>query len=235
MDNVDHITYSGGLSMEIWLDTANLITVQKAQQMGILHGVTTNPAIAARSKVALEDLLQSLLKAQSGPVTAQVVASLADEMVKQGEALAAFSERIIVKIPVIREGLQAIHTLTQKKIPVMATAVFDINQTLLAARAGATYIAPYFSHICEEDQDGINEMRAMVQMIQHYGYSSKIIAASLRSTEQVRECCTLGIDAVTLNEKLFEEYIEDHPLAIKALARFDREWKTAANRKLLPL
>jgi TalC/MipB family fructose-6-phosphate aldolase len=220
--------------MEIWLDTSSVQAVQMAQRLGILHGVTTNPSIAAHSGVALDDLLQTLLKAQSGPVTAQVVASKADEMVRQGEALAAVSSRIIVKIPALREGLQAMYILSQKKIPVMATAVFDPSQTLLAARAGAQYIVPYFSHICEADQDGINELRAMVQLLQRYHFSSKILAASLQSTEQVKECCALGVDAVTLNEKLFEEYLEDNPLTVKTMAKFDRDWKGAAARKTLP-
>jgi len=220
--------------MEIWLDTWNLKAVQKAQQMGILHGVTTNPSIAAKSGMALDDLLQMLLKVQNGPVTAQVVAKKAEEMIQQGEALAKLSNRIFVKIPVTRDGLQAIYQLSQQKIPVMATAVFDSTQALLAARAGAQYIAPYFSHICEADQDGINELRMMIQLRDRYHYPSKIIAASLRSTEHVRECCSIGVDAVTMNEKLFDEYLEDHPMTIKAQERFDREWKTAAARKTLP-
>jgi transaldolase len=223
------------VSMEIWLDTATPKAVQKAAQLGILHGVTTNPSLAARSEMALEDLLRTLLDQQKGPVSAQVISSAADEMIKQGEALSKLSDRILVVVPVTREGLKAINVLSSKKIPVIAAIVFDPSQALLAARAGARYIAPFFSMICDADQDGIDELKKMVQLMQRYAFSSKILAASLRSTEHVRECCTLGIDAVTLSEALFDEYVADHPMTIKTVERLQRDWKKAASRKNLPM
>lgn len=219
--------------MEIWLETSSLNAVQKAQQLGVLHGITTNPSILARCGIAAEELLEQLMKAQTGPVTVQVIATKAAEMIQQGLALSQFSDRIIVKIPVTREGLQAIFQLSQKKIPVMATTVFDPNQALLAARAGANYVMPYFSQICDADQDGINELKTMVNLMRHYGYASKILAATLRSTEHVRECCLLGIDAVALSETLFDEYVCDHPLTIKELKIFDRDWKKAPKSNLI--
>jgi transaldolase len=219
--------------MEIWLETANLGAVQKANRLGVLHGIFTNPSIVARSGLSMEDLMQKLLDAQKGPVTAQVVSSKADEMIRQGEALFSFSNRIFVKVPMTCEGLHVIYVLTKKKIPVIATAVFDLNQTLLAARAGAVYISPCFSNICEAEQDGINELRMMVELLQRYHFASKILATSLRSTEQLRECAALGIDAVTLNETLFDEYVNDHPATLKKIKHFDREWKGAIKSKLL--
>ena len=131
--------------MEIWLDTADLKTLEQAKQMGILFGITTNPSIVAKSQWGMEELLEKLLQMQKGPVTAQVTADQAPAMIQQGEALFRFSNRMVIKVPVTAEGLKAIHALTEKKIPVMATAVFDPNQVLLAASAGAQYIAPYFS------------------------------------------------------------------------------------------
>lgn len=219
--------------MEIWLETANLSAVQKANRLGVLHGIFTNPSIVAHSGLAMEDLVQKLLDNQKGPVTAQVVSSKADEMIRQGEALFSFSNRIYVKVPMTCEGLRVIHVLTEKKIPVIATAVFDLNQTLLAARAGAVYISPYFSNICEAEQDGINEIRMMVELLQRYHFASKILATSLSSTEHVRECAAMGIDAVTLNETLFDEYVNDHPATLKKIKNFDREWKGAIKSKLL--
>jgi transaldolase len=217
--------------MEIWLDTSNLDLIAKTKSMGILHGVTTNPSIVAKSGLSLEDLLAKLLAAQKGPVTAQVSAAGASAMVEQGKALRAYSDRIIVKVPVTAEGLQAISLLNECQIPTMATAVFDLNQVLLAASAKAQYIAPYFSRICEEDRDGVEIVKAMLRLLNRYHYSSKIIAASLRSPEQIRECCEMGAHAVTLNEKVFHEFIEDHPQTIKTIDRFNRDWKDAeANR-----
>ena len=219
--------------MEIWLETSNHEVVQKAYRMGVLHGVSTNPTIAARTGLPIEDLLQKLLNSQQGPVSAQVVSAKADTMIQQGLALAAISDRIVVKIPVTREGLQAIYQLSQKKIPVIATTVFDLNQTLLAARSGAAYISPSFSHVCEADQDGIEVIRAMVHLLRNYGYASRILAGAIKSTQQARDCCSLGIHAMDLNEALFDEYVQDHPMTVKALKEYDRDWKTATKSKLM--
>lgn len=221
--------------MEIWLDTADLDFIASAKQMGIIHGVTTNPSIIAKSKQSLEDVLEQILKIQDGPVTAQVTAETAEKMVHQGEVLFQFSPRLLVKIPVTYEGLKAIHLLTQKKIPTMATAVFDPSQVLLAARAGAAYIAPYFSAICEADLQGLELFKAMGKLLERYRYPSKLIAASLKSAEQVRECLDLGVHAVTLNPEVFTAFTGNHPETLKRLDRFGKDWKSAAPRKSLPL
>jgi len=213
--------------MEIWLDTSDLDLIEKAKSLGILHGVTTNPSIAAKSGLSLEDLLSKILAIQPGPVTAQVTAEDAAEMVRQGEALRKFSDRIIVKVPVTAEGLKAIARFNESHIPTMATAVFNLNQVLLAASAKAQYIAPYFSHICEEEREGIEVMQSMLRLLNRYQFSSKIIAASLRTPEQIRECCEMGAHAVTLNGKVFHEFIEDHPQTVKSVDRFNHDWKEA--------
>ncbi len=211
--------------MEIWLDTSDLRLIEQSNSLGLLYGVTTNPSIVAKSGLSLEDLLNKVLAAQAGPVTAQVTASEADGMIQQGQTLHQFSDRIIVKVPITTEGLKAIHALEQSQIPTMATAAFSLNQVLLAASAKAQYIAPYFSRICEEDQEGVEIVKTMLRLLNRYNFSSKIIAASLRTPEQIRECCEMGTHAVTLNEKVFHEFIEDHPQTVKSVERFDRDWK----------
>jgi transaldolase len=221
--------------MEIWLDTADFDLIESAKEMGILHGVTTNPSIAAKSNMQLEDLLEKLLQIQSGPVTAQVTAEDAKKMIEQGESLYRFSNRIIVKVPVTREGLKAIHGLSQKKIPVMATAVFDSNQVLLAARAGATYIAPYFSSICELDMSGVDLFKAMFVLLDRYKYTAKLLGASLKSAEQVRQCSEIGTPAVTLNKEVFLSFIENNPETLKRVEKFSKDWQSAKARKTLPL
>lgn len=208
--------------MEIWLDTADLSAIAEAKQLGILHGVTTNPLIVAESKKPLEQLLDELLNVQSGPVTAQVTSREAKEMIVQGQAIHKQSDRLIVKIPVTREGLFAIHALSKEGVPIMATAVFNSTQCLLAARAGASYLAPYYSRICENDMEGHEIFRAMVDLLRRYHYPSKILAASIQTPEQVEECARIGVDAVTLKKKTFEETIEDHPLTLKALSHFEK-------------
>jgi transaldolase len=221
--------------MEIWLDTADLELIENAKQMGVLHGVTTNPSIVAKSKLDPEDLIEKLLNIQSGPVTVQVTANSAPEMIQQGEIVSRFSNRIMIKVPVTSEGLKAIHGLTQKKIPTMATAVFDVNQVLLAARAGATYIALYYSTICEADQDGLEQLKAMFRLIDRYKFTSKLIAASLKSSEHVRQCVEMGADAATLKEDVFLSFIENHPETLKRIDRFSKDWAGAKKQKCLGL
>lgn len=221
--------------MQIWLDTADQARIQKAKQMGILYGVTTNPTIVARSGLGLEDLLESLLRWQEGPVTAQVTGENADIMIQQGQALFDFSSRLVIKVPVTEEGLKTLHALSQKKIPTMATAVFEPGQVLLAASAGATYIAPYFSRIYESDLDGLEALKSMMRLLQNYRFSSKLLAASLRSSEQVRQCIELGADAVTLNNEVFDAFIENHAQTLEMVDRFSQDWTKAAKRRFLPL
>ncbi len=221
--------------MEIWLDTVDTETIEQAKQMGILHGITTNPSIAAKAKEGLEDLLEKLLKVQSGPVTAQVTAEEESGMIRQGEALHQFSDRLIVKVPVTAQGLKAIYALTQKKIPVMATAIFDPIQVLLAARAGALYVAPYVSTICEADIEGIEQFKAMFRLLERYKLPAKLLAASLKSTEHIRHSLDIGAHAVTLSKEVFTSFIEPHPETIKRIHRFADDWKGAPKRRSLPL
>lgn len=220
--------------MEIWLDTADFGLIETATQMGILHGVTTNPSIIAKSKMAIEEVLEKILALQNGPVTAQVTATDSSKIVEQGVFLNKFSDRIFVKVPVTAEGLKAIHALNNKKIPTMATAVFDPNQVLLAARAGAQYIAPYFSSICESDLSGINEFNSMLKLLKYYQFPAKLIAASLHTAEQVRECFELGADAVTLNPEVFSAFIENHEETLNRVQKFAKDWKTAKISKKIP-
>ena len=203
--------------MEIWLDTANLESISEAESLGVLAGVTTNPTIVAKSSMPIEKLLEKILLRQKGPVTAQVTADQSTQMVTQAKDLFRLSNRIIIKVPVTREGLKAIYLLSQEKIPVMATAIFDTNQVLLSARAGASYIAPYYSRICEAEIDGILAMKEMLKMLHRYQFPAKLIAASLKTPEQVKECAEMGCHAVTLNEKVFAKLIENHPSTMEAI------------------
>lgn len=221
--------------MEIWVDTAELDLIQMAKEMGVIHGVTTNPSIIAKSQKPLEEVLEGILRAQEGPVTAQVTAEEAAKMVEQGEALVQFSPRLMVKVPVTTEGLKAIRALSQKGVATMATAVFDPNQVLLAARAGAMYIAPYFSAMIEADLEGHDAFKAMFRLLERYRYPSKLLAASLKSAEQVRQCLDLGVHAVTLNREVFLSFVENHPETVRRIEKFKKDWKSAKERKKLPL
>ncbi len=209
--------------MEIWLDTINLELVEKAAKMGVLHGVTTNPSILAKAAPHPLDALQMLLEVQKGPVTCQVVADEAKKMIEQGEMLYSISERIIVKIPVTKSGLEAIRYLHSYQIKTMATVVYHPRQALLASLAGAEYIALYFSRIQDAGQDALNTARQMLNL------PSKILAASLRTVEQIEQLSEINIDAITLKDPLFEAFTADHPLTLENIKSFQQEWRINSN------
>lgn len=221
--------------MEIWLDTIDPSLVQQAAHMGILHGITTNPSLLAKSTKETEELLQALLAAQKGPITVQVTAEDAPRMIEQGEALFQFSSRFFVKVPVTAEGLKAIHALSQKKIPVMATAIFSPTQVLLSARAGAQYVAPCFSTICALDASGIDDFHGMLKLLRRYQYPTKVLAASLKEVDQIRQCMEFGVDAVTLNQNVFTAFLANHEETLKQIQKFSQDWKRAKACKSLPL
>lgn len=193
--------------MKIWLDTTNLDTIRQASNLGILYGVTTNPALISQSQLSLKEVLQSLLEQQEGPITGQVLAADIQGMVEQGNALYNLSDRIIVKIPVSEQGLEAINILSKQGICVMATIVLHPHQALLAAIAGARYVAPYVSHIEQLGSNPWGDLESMQKTFNHYAFPTEILAASLRSVAHVQKCAEMGIPHVTIKDKLFQELI----------------------------
>jgi TalC/MipB family fructose-6-phosphate aldolase len=212
--------------MEIWLDTYDNQTITSACQLGILHGVTTNPSILANAKENHDKVIEKLLTLQNGPVAVQVTACRANEIVRQAKALQEISERIIVKIPVIQEGLAAIHMLFQQttKMRIMATAVFTPNQALLAALAGADYVAPYFGRMLDEGLDALAILETMITIYKANGFKTKILAAALRTTDQITSCAALGIPAVTLKGKLYSEFVTNTQATLHSLREFAEQW-----------
>lgn len=221
--------------MEIWLDTANLEEIQMGLERGIVHGITTNPSILAKSGQVLEEFLEKALRLQKGPIAIQVTGARAEEMIHQGEALHTFSPRILVKVPVTSEGLKAMYALSQEKIATMATTVFEPSQLLLASRSGASYVAPYYSKICEDDPNGLEILKGMIGLIHRYQLPVKLLIASLHSKEQVKECMEIGAHGATMNEKVLQELLVDHPMTLECLDRFHKDWVQAKPRKSLPL
>ncbi|WP_068467620.1 transaldolase family protein [Candidatus Protochlamydia phocaeensis] len=213
--------------MDIWLDSANIKTLQKAVRFGLLSGVTTNPAIIAYAKRNMEDILEDLLHYQEGPVAAQVVAESTTEMVQQGQTLYDFSNRLIVKVPVTKNGLEAIHLLARQGIPTMATVVFHPRQALMAALAGANYVAPYINRIEKAGEDPWKVLACILHIFHNYRLQTKVLGASLSSAEQVIKCAEAGIYGVTLKEEIFEKMIEDDALTSQGVQQFAEDWKKA--------
>lgn len=208
--------------MDIWLDTANIRMIQKGIRVGIVSGVTTNPAIIAQAERPFKDLLKDLMHYQEGPVAVQVTALGTSEMVQQGQNLYSFSNRIIVKVPITKNGLEALHLLSRQGIQTMATVMFHPHQALMAALAGANYVAPYLSRMEKAGEDPYAALKIMMQMFQNYKLKTRILGASINSVEQVLKCATIGIYGVTIRDSVFEELTADQPLTMEALNGFEQ-------------
>lgn len=211
--------------MEIWLDTINFTLIKRAKEMGLLHGVTTNPSILATSKKSPEDTLDTIVELQSGPVTIQVTEETHEKMIDQAKVFCDLSDQVIVKVPVTEEGLITIAHLNHLEIPTMATVIFTPMQALLAAQAGASYLAPYLSRIEDAGKDGIETLKIMVELMERYKFETKVLAASIRSVEQIAQCSKIGVHAITVKEEIFETLTETHPLTLESAKRFSADWK----------
>jgi transaldolase len=214
--------------MEMWLDTIDITLIKKAKELGILHGVTTNPSILSKAATSNESIMQELLEVQKGPVTIQVVADTAKEMVQQGNYWHAFSPRLIIKVPVTLHGLQAIHALSKQNIPTMATVVFHPRQCLLAALAGADYIAPYYGRIEDSGQNAAHYLKTMCRQMKENQFQTKLLVASLRTLEHISLCADIATAAITVKDALFLQFIEDHPLTVDCVETFKKEWVLSA-------
>lgn len=209
--------------MEIWLDTIDDKVIASADRFGVFYGVTTNPSSLSQRKEPHQQIITHLLEIQDGPVAVQVTATTAAEMIAQAEELQSRSERIIIKIPVSQEGFIALRHLGLKEIPTMATAVFHPKQFLLAALAGATYIAPYLGRMADAGISPFEVLKSAVAMYKQYQFPTKILAAALKSVDHIQKCAELGISAVTIKDELFQQFISEHPLTIQAINNFAKD------------
>ena len=235
--------------MEIWLDGVDPDLTKWGSKLGVLHGVTTNPSIITDSGKSLEEALSLILKSHHGPTAVQVVSTKAEDIVEQAETLRDHSERIIVKIPVSQQGLKAMHSLSHLQLPIMATGIltpsqlptlfyhFPITpfQLLLACHAGATFLAPYYSHIEKTGASSEKTIDNMLHIIETYGFEAELIAVSFSSLEQVMKCLELGAHAVSLKPALFNELIGDHPLTSSYVEKFTKAVKEGPPSRLISL
>jgi transaldolase len=221
--------------MEVWLDTTDLQAIRYAAQLQILTGVTTNPSLLAKNSNVLEETLQQILYSQSGLLAVQVVADDAQSMIVQGKRLAQLSDRIVIKIPVIPEGMKAIVELQKNRIATMATAIYDPSQLLLSAKMKAQYAAVYLSKMEQEFGNSQESLQKMMQMIDCQKYSLKLLAASIRKVEQIINCACLGVHAITMPKEIFYSWMSAHPATEKNLRIFKETWqgnKSAMTRAL---
>lgn len=207
--------------MEIWLDTVDSPLIKIAKEWGVLFGITTNPSIVADAQRPLKALIEELLTLQEGPVAVQVMANIKEDMVKQAFQFHQMSPRIIVKIPATSEGLKALVELAANGISTMATTIVEPLQGLFAAKAGATYLAPYLSYMGDE---GIDNLKHLQKALTHYQLPTKLLVASLRTKKHILECALAGFAAVTIKSNLFQESFQTPRTSLECLEKFEKRW-----------
>jgi len=209
--------------MKFFIDTANLAQIKEAQDLGVLDGVTTNPSLMAKEGIKGEANIKKhyldICNIVTGDVSAEVLAVDFDGMVKEGEALAALHPRIVVKIPMIKEGIKAIKYFTDKGIKTNCTLVFSAGQALLAAKAGATYVSPFIGRLDDVSTDGLRLIDDIRIIYDNYGYETQILAASVRHPMHIIDCAKLGADVATCPLSAILALL-NHPLTDKGLAQF---------------
>lgn len=209
--------------MKFFIDTANLGEIKEAQELGVLDGVTTNPSLMAKEGIRGKDnILKHYLKIceiVEGDVSAEVIATSFDEIIKEGEELAELHPQIVVKVPMIREGIKAIKYFSDQGIRTNCTLVFSAGQALLAAKAGATYVSPFLGRLDDISTDGLQLISEIRLIYDNYDFETQILAASIRHTMHVVNCAKLGADVMTGPLSSIEGLLK-HPLTDSGLAKF---------------
>ena len=209
--------------MKIYLDTANVDEIREAMSWGVLDGVTTNPTLVGKEGRDFKSLLQEICSLVKGPVSAEVTGKTVEEMIIEGRLLAQVHEKIVVKIPLIVEGLKAVKILSSEGIPINVTLCFSANQALLAAKAGATYVSPFVGRLDDISEVGMDVVRDIKIIFTQHQIPTKILAASLRHPLHVIEAAKLGADIATMPFKVLEQMAK-HPLTDIGLERFLKDW-----------
>jgi transaldolase len=212
--------------MKLFIDTGDIKEIREANAMGLLDGVTTNPSLVAKSGKPFKELLQEICAVVDGDISAEVVSVKCDEMVAEGEQLAKIHKNIVVKIPLIPEGLKAIKILKTKGIRVNCTLCFTAVQAMLAAKAGAYIISPFVGRIDDRAERGMDLIRDIRTIYDNYGFTTQILTASIRSPLHVKEAALIGSDIATVPFKVLME-LAKNPLTDSGLKQFLDDWEKA--------
>jgi len=210
--------------MKFFIDTANINEINKGVEMGMVDGVTTNPSLIARENKPFEEIIREICQIVDGPVSAEVVSLDATGMVDEARILAAMDEKIVVKIPMIMEGIKAVKRLTAEGIKTNVTLVFSVTQALLAAKAGATYVSPFVGRLDDIGVNGMDLINDIMTVYANYGYQSEVIVASVRSPQHVMDAALIGADIATIPFKVIEQ-LAKHPLTDIGIEQFLADWE----------
>jgi len=217
--------------VQLFIDTANVNEIKTAWSWGILDGVTTNPTHIAKSGRTFDEVLEEIFSIVDGPISVETVSTKADDIMREGRAIAAYHRNAVVKVPVMIEGLKAVKQLASEGIKTNVTLCFTPLQAYLAAKAGATYISPFVHRKDLAGDDGLLLLRQIRQIFDRYGYKTKILAASIRTAKEVLEALLAGADVATMPMDILESLYK-HLMTDAGLKMFLDDWKTVPESKL---
>lgn len=205
--------------MKFFIDTANVDEIKMAAALGVIDGVTTNPSLIAKEGLALKDVITDICNIVDGPISAEVISLIADEMVKEARELAKLHKNIVIKIPMCEEGLKAVSILHKEGIKTNVTLIFSAQQGLLAAKAGASFVSPFMGRLDDIGNGGIQVIEDLAQIFDYYGIETEIIAASIRHPMHVLDCAKAGAHIATIPYKVITQMVK-HPLTDAGIEKF---------------
>lgn len=210
--------------MKFFIDTANVNEIKEAASMGVLDGVTTNPSLVAKEKKDFKELLTEILQIVDGPVSAEVISVDYDGIIKEANELVKIHPNIVIKIPLIKDGIKAVKTLSSQGIKTNVTLCFSAAQALLAAKAGATYISPFVGRLDDIGHDGMQLIEQIVNIYANYGFQTQVLVASIRHPLHLIAAAEMGADVATIPFDVIEKLFK-HPLTDIGLDKFLSDWK----------
>src|SRR5659263_59272 len=210
--------------MKIFIDTANIDEIKKANEWGVIDGVTTNPTLVAKEGKDFKSLINEILGIIDGPISVEVISTDSEGMIKEAVEMSNWSKNVVVKIPMIPEGLKAVKILNEKGVKTNVTLVFSVNQAILSAKAGATYVSPFIGRLDDIGHEGMQIVRDLVTIYKLYEFETEIIVASIRHPLHVIESAKTGADVATIRFGVIEKMFK-HPLTDSGLETFLKDWK----------
>jgi transaldolase len=210
--------------MKIFLDTANIDSIKKYNDMGLVDGITTNPTLLSKEKGNPAEIMRQIVKIVKGPVSLEVVGTTTSEMIEEAHRLKKYGQNVVVKIPMIPDGLKAVKKLKEEGIQTNVTLIFSANQAILAAKAGAAYVSPFIGRLDDAGQEGMQVIREIVPIFQNYKFETNVLVASVRHPLHVIEAGKIGAQVVTLPPDILGKMIS-HPLTDKGLSAFLSDWE----------
>jgi len=210
--------------MKIFLDTANIESIKKYNDMGLVDGITTNPTLLSKEKGDPAEMMREIVKIVKGPVSLEVIGTRMEEMINEAHSLKKYGQNVVVKIPMIPDGLKAVKKLREQGIHTNVTLIFSANQAILAAKAGAAYVSPFIGRLDDAGHEGMTVISEIVQVFKNYQFNTEVLVASVRHPLHVIEAGKIGADVVTLPPDILGKMIS-HPLTDKGLSAFLSDWE----------